>query len=404
MSLSRRLQPLALAFAMAAMPMAEAMAQQVYDVADVVETLLPTVAQIEAENPPGTSEDENNIGSGFVYDAARGYIITNHHVVGTATTIAITINNLTYDGTLVASDAATDIAVVQITPDPAYPLIAVRMGNSDALRVGTGVIAIGAPFGMEQTVTTGIISARDRVIGRGPYEQYLQTDAAINPGNSGGPLYNVRGELVGMNTAIFSPTGASAGIGFSIPSNQVAWVADQLIQHGAVNWGYLGAGLRALTDSERTIHNIPANREGVVVSNITNESPAKDILQAGDVITAVNGTPINNPRQLRIMIGQLLAGTPVEITVRRDVTETNVVVTLGTRPVKTAPAAEQQPNPQREQEQSPESQTPPGGEIPEIPEMPDTEQDVEEDASTKEATPPSQQLKRANLRLGSPAP
>lgn len=398
MSLSRRLQPLALAFAMVAMPMADAAAQQVYDVADVVDSIMPSVAHIEAQTAPSSgTEEDSSTGSGFVYDAARGYIITNNHVVGEATAIAVIIDGYEYDGTLVGTDAATDVAVVQITPDPAQPLVAVRMGNSDGLRVGNAVIAVGAPFGFTQTVTTGIISAKDRAIGTGPYDQHLQTDAAINPGNSGGPLFNVRGELIGVNTAIFSPTGANAGIGFSIPSNHMAWVAEQLIAHGRVNWGYIGAGLRPLTDEERTAVNLSPRHEGVAVGTIAGNGPAAGVLQTGDIILSVNGETINNPRQLRLMIGKLLAGANAELSLQRHGAPMTVTLTLGARPLKSDTPAEQQPSP--EQDKDPAA---PEGEMPTLPEPAPEEDDTAHNRQL--TTPPVQRLQRAQKGLAMPAP
>ncbi|MBU0800883.1 MAG: trypsin-like peptidase domain-containing protein, partial [Alphaproteobacteria bacterium] len=243
----RTLAPLALVFSMAAAP---AMAHNTPDLADVVETALPTVVFIT----PATPQRESGIGSGFVYDGGNGYIVTNNHVVegmnGQATVSFY--NQDSYSATVVGTDPLTDIAVLKVDTDVTLPTA--TMGNSTAMRLGSSVVAIGAPLGFTFTVTTGIISGKDRQLGAGPFDQYIQTDTAINPGNSGGPLFNYAGEVVGINTAIISPTGTYAGIGLAVPSNQAAWVVKQIIKDGEVRRGFFGLSV-----------GVDANGKGVIV-------------------------------------------------------------------------------------------------------------------------------------------
>ena len=232
------------------------------------------------------------LGSGFIVDPA-GYIVTNNHVVDGARKIIVTLDNgQTYPAKVVGRDAKTDLAVLKI--DAGKPLPYVAFGNSDKERVGDWVVAVGNPFGLGGTVTAGIVSAHDRNLNNGPYDDYLQIDAPINPGNSGGPLFNQSGQVIGIDTAIYSPSGGSVGIGFAIPSNIAKNVVAQLREHGKVERGWLGVQMQPLTPSLAKAVGRP-DAQGVIVDEVQANSPAAAAkLQQGDVITAFNGEAIKN--------------------------------------------------------------------------------------------------------------
>jgi serine protease Do/serine protease DegQ len=264
-----------------------------------------------------TERMEQSLGSGVVVDAKRGYILTNHHVIAGADEISVNLaNGQTLDATLVGSDPETDIAVLQVKDGG---LTALPMSDSDKTRVGDFVVAIGNPFGLGQTVTSGIVSAMGRSgLGIEGYEDFIQTDASINPGNSGGALVNLRGELVGVNTAILSKSGGNVGIGFAIPINMAREIMNQLVEHGEVRRGVLGAQAQDLTPELASAFNIE-RQQGAVVTQVTSGSPAdKAGLQAGDVITELNGRPVQSAADVRNRIGLLRIGQQVEMKIVRD--------------------------------------------------------------------------------------
>ena len=270
-----------------------------------------------------------SLGSGFVLDAA-GIIITNNHVIEDADEIVANFN----DGTkltaeIVGRDLKTDIAVLRVTPQPGKPLKAVRFGDSDTMRVGDWVMAIGNPFGLGGTVTVGIISARNRDINSGPYDNFIQTDAAINRGNSGGPLFNMEGEVVGINTAIISPSGGSIGIGFAIPAETASSVVSQLIEFGETRRGWLGVNIQQVTDDLAESLGIGRAR-GALVAGITPGGPAANAkIEPGDVIVGFNGQPIDEMRELPRLVANTPIGREVDVTVIRKGEEMTLRVTLG---------------------------------------------------------------------------
>ncbi len=266
---------------------------------------------------PKRRDKSRGLGSGVIYDAANGYIITNAHVVEDAEDIIVTLSNgHSEKAKLIGADPEADIAVLQIG---AKGLQGIPLADSSKLRVGDFVVAIGNPFGLKQTVTSGIVSALGRSgLGIESYENFIQTDASINPGNSGGALVNLKGELVGINTAILGPNGASIGIGFAIPANMARSIADQLIQYGEVRRGRLGVGIQDLTPALARAFNID-DRNGAVVSQVEEGSPAdKAGIAVGDVIVAVNGDPIHDSAELRNYIGLLRIDSKIELDVVRD--------------------------------------------------------------------------------------
>jgi len=261
---------------------------------------------------------QQSLGSGVVVDAGNGYILTNHHVIDGADEISVnTADGRTLQATVVGSDPETDIAVLKVEQDN---LTELPMSNSDSLRVGDFVVAIGNPFGLGQTVTSGIVSAMGRSgLGIEGYEDFIQTDASINPGNSGGALVNLRGELVGVNTAILSKSGGNVGIGFAIPINMARDIMAQLIEHGAVQRGTLGAQAQDLTPDLAAAFDIAENGRGAVVTQVTRGSPAdKAGLKAGDVITHINERPVKDASDVRNRIGLLRIGEKVQMKILRD--------------------------------------------------------------------------------------
>ncbi|PIP00619.1 Do family serine endopeptidase [Pleomorphomonas carboxyditropha] len=268
-----------------------------------------------------------SLGSGFVIDPS-GIIITNNHVIEDADEIVANFS----DGTklkaeLVGHDAKTDLAVLRVKPDK--PLTAVKFGDSEHMRVGDWVMAIGNPFGLGGTVTTGIISARNRDINSGPYDNYIQTDAAINRGNSGGPLFNEVGEVIGINTAIISPSGGSIGIGFAIPSEIAVGVVDQLREFGETHRGWLGVNIQEVTDDLAESLGI-ASPQGALVAGVTEGGPAAVAkVEPGDVIVAFDGHAIKTMRELPRLVANTAVGKEVSITLIRKGKELTLPVKLG---------------------------------------------------------------------------
>ena len=257
------------------------------------------------------------LGSGVIFDAKNGFIVTNHHVIEKADDIVVTLHDgRKFDAVVIGTDPGADVAIIQIEADS---LTALKIADSDRLRVGDFVVAIGNPFGLGQTVTSGIVSALGRSgLGIESYEDFIQTDASINPGNSGGALVNLRGELIGINTAILGPSGGSIGIGFAIPVNMVQQISAQLIEHGEVKRGKLGFTAQDLTPELAEAFGIK-QRNGVVVARVQEDSPAdKAGMKAGDVIIAVNGDPVEDSADVRNMIGLMRVGTKIDIDVVRN--------------------------------------------------------------------------------------
>lgn len=254
-----------------------------------------------------------SLGSGFVIDAEKGYIITNNHVIKDADEVRVTFHDdSTVEAKVIGKDEKMDLAVLKV--ETKKKMTAVSFGNSDVLRVGDWVVAIGNPFGLGGTVTAGIISARQRDINSGPYDDFLQTDASINRGNSGGPMFNLNGEVIGINTAIFSPSGGSVGIGFAIPSNMAGPVINQLIEFGRTRRGWLGVRIQSVTDEIAESLGLDSAR-GALVASVTPGGPAeKAKLEAGDVIVEFDGKPVADMRALP----RVVAETPIdrEVTVK----------------------------------------------------------------------------------------
>jgi serine protease Do len=269
----------------------------------------------------------NSLGSGFIVDTA-GIVVTNNHVIADADEINVIMNDGSkFKAELVGVDKKTDLAVLKFKP--VKPLVAVKFGDSDKLRLGEWVIAIGNPFSLGGTVTAGIVSARNRDINSGPYDSYIQTDAAINRGNSGGPLFNLDGEVVGVNTLIISPTGGSIGIGFAVPSKTVAGVVDQLRQFGELRRGWLGVRIQTVTDEIAESLNIKPAR-GALIAGVDDKGPAKPAgIEPGDVVTTFDGKEIKEPKDLSRVVADTAVGKEVDVVIIRKGAEQTVKVTLG---------------------------------------------------------------------------
>ena len=268
------------------------------------------------EGPDPPQRRERSAGSGVIVDAARGLVITNHHVVRDAQEIVVLLKDRrVYKAEFVGSDPGTDIAVLRI---PAEKLTAIRIGDSDAVNVGDFAVAIGNPFGIGQTVTSGIVSALGRSgIGEG-YEEFIQTDASINPGNSGGALVNLRGELIGINTAIIGPSGGNVGIGFAVPTNMARAVIEQILKYGEVRRGRLGVETQDLTPETAKQLGVTIT-EGAVVLRVEKGSAAEKAgLRPKDIVVAVAERPIRASAELRNRVGLTPIGEEVDMTVLRE--------------------------------------------------------------------------------------
>src|SRR5580693_23684 len=279
------------------------------------------------DNSDQTPHRINSLGSGFIIDPA-GFIVTNNHVIADADEINVILN----DGTkltaeLVGKDSKSDLALLRVHSDK--PLKAVKFGNSGKLRLGEWVIAIGNPFSLGGTVTAGIVSARNRDIQSGPYDNYIQTDAAINRGNSGGPLFNLNGEVIGVNTLIISPSGGSIGIGFAVPSKTVAGVVEQLQKFGELRRGWLGVRIQQVTDEIAESLNIKPAR-GALIAGVDDKGPAKPAgIEPGDVIVTFDGKEIKEPKDLSRVVADTAVGKEVDVVVIRKGVEQTLKVTLG---------------------------------------------------------------------------
>lgn len=322
---------------------------------EVSKKVTPAVVNISAQREriskspdqmrlPGDPFDENipplpkspdariSRGSGIIYND-KGYIITNNHVIKEASNIKVTLaDKREFRCSVVGTDPATDIAVIKID-EPAKNLPTLKIGNSDTIRVGELVIAVGNPFGFSHTVTMGIVSATGRQnVGLAEYEEYIQTDAAINPGNSGGALVNIKGELIGINTAIYSRSGGSLGIGFAIPANMAKQVVEEIIKSGKVVRGWLGVYIQDITkDIARSFKY--GKESGALVSDVMKGSPAeKSEIKAGDIITKIDEREIIDVHHLRKLVAWKKPGTSVKVSIFRDGKELELSLPVGTLP------------------------------------------------------------------------
>lgn len=283
--------------------------------------------RVEQKTPVAYRGRAMGQGSGFLV-SADGYLLTNHHVVASAGRIAVVLRDgREFPAKVVGSDAKSDVALLKVE---GKDLPFLKLGDSDAMRVGEWVVAIGNPFGLSSTVTAGIISAKGRnSVGINDYEDFIQTDAAINPGNSGGPLLNLRGEVIGINSAILSRSGSNAGIGFAIPVNLAKRIQNQLRRNGKVVRGYMGVTIQELTPE---LAETFGTRHGVLVAEVAKGSPADHAgLQAGDVIVALGGEDLKNIGALRNRVAALAPGAKATVVLLRDGSRRKVEVTIGTR-------------------------------------------------------------------------
>jgi serine protease Do len=324
--------------------------------ADLSESLSPSVVNISTTTkihtrdrepfpqfPPGSPFEEyfkdffdrqqrqksrpvTSLGSGFVVDP-KGYVVTNNHVIAEADEITIKFSNgETLDAEIVGRDAKTDLALLKV--EPKNPLPAVSFGDSDKARVGDWVLAIGNPFGLGGTVTAGIISARNRNINAGPYDDFIQTDAPINRGNSGGPLFNMSGQVIGVNSAIYSPTGGSVGIGFAIPSALAKQVVAQLREYGETRRGWLGVRIQTVTDEIAESLDLKKTM-GALVAGLTPGGPAEEAgIEQGDVILKFDGKDVPDMRALPRIVAETPIGKEVEVEVWRDGKKVDVEVEI----------------------------------------------------------------------------
>jgi serine protease Do/serine protease DegQ len=270
---------------------------------------------------------QNSLGSGLIIDRS-GLILTNNHVVKDADEITVRFaNKQETKGKVVGVDPKTDLAVIRVAAKADLPVI--TLGNSDALRVGDWAIAIGNPFGLDHTLTVGVVSATGRSeVGIATYENFIQTDASINPGNSGGPLLNIRGEVIGINTAIVA---SGQGIGFAIPVNMARKVMDDLVKKGKVTRGWLGVGIQPLTPELAKGFNVGS--EGVLVNQVMPKSPAEAAgLKIGDLILSIDGKPVKDPRHLQQIISDAEIGKSLDVIILRDKARQTVKVQVGEMP------------------------------------------------------------------------
>lgn len=280
---------------------------------------------------------QRSLGSGFIIDK-EGYIVTNNHVIENADEIRVQLSNdKEFDAEIIGRDPNTDIALIKIKSDQNLPVL--KLGDSDALKVGEWVIAIGNPFGLDHTVTAGIVSAKGRVIGSGPYDDFIQTDASINPGNSGGPLINLKGEVIGINTAIIA---SAQGIGFAIPVNLAVGIIDQLKNQGEVTRGWLGVGIQDVSKDMAEYYGLKEG-EGVLVVQVFPGDPAEKAgIVTQDIVLEINGKKVKNSRTLSRMIADIKVGDKADIKLLRDGKEKTISVTVSKREDKRVVSAKPQ--------------------------------------------------------------
>ena len=282
-----------------------------------------------------TTREGQSLGSGFLI-SADGYVVTNNHVVtpqgnGTVEEITVTMpDGSEYEAKMVGKDAESDLAVLKI--DRAEPFPFVKFGDSAQARAGDWVVAIGNPFGLGGTVTSGIISSVLRTAGAGAYDRFIQTDAAINRGNSGGPLFDMQGNVIGINNAILSPSGGSVGVGFAIPADTAAPIVERLRRGEAIERGYLGVSIGPVTDDFAAALGLPRNRGEVVQSVVDGEAAQKAGIEPGDVVISVNGKDVTPPQTLSFLVANVKPGTTIPVTLIRDGKQRTIKLKVGTRP------------------------------------------------------------------------
>ncbi|PWL19014.1 serine peptidase [Falsochrobactrum shanghaiense] len=270
-------------------------------------------------------------GSGFLI-SEDGYVVTNNHVVSDGDAYSVVLDDGTeFDAKLIGTDARTDLAVLKIE-DAKRKFTYVTFGDDNKIRVGDWVVAVGNPFGLGGTVTSGIVSARGRDIGAGPYDDFIQIDAAVNKGNSGGPAFNLSGEVIGINTAIFSPSGGSVGIAFAIPSSTAKQVVDQLIKTGSVERGWIGVQIQPVTKDIAASLGLAEEKGAIVASPQADGPAAKAGINPGDVITAVNGETVDSPRELARKVANIAPGEKADLTVWRNNKAEEISVTIAAMP------------------------------------------------------------------------
>ena len=294
---------------------------------DLFEEFFNRRGQQGPDAPPQRQRRSNSLGSGFVVDPS-GIVITNSHVIGDANEITVIFSDgQRLKAEIVGKDPKIDLAVLRVKPEK--PLKAVSFGDSDKMRPGDWVLAIGNPFGLGGSVTAGIVSARGRNIESGPYDNYIQTDASINKGNSGGPLFNMDGEVIGINTAILSPTGGSVGIGFAVPAANAVPIIDQLRQFGETRRGWLGVRIQSVDEPTAEALSLGSAR-GALVAGVDDKGPAKPAgIEVGDVIVRFDGREVKDSRDLPRIVASTPVGKAVDVTVIRKGREQTKSVTLG---------------------------------------------------------------------------
>ncbi|WP_235829929.1 Do family serine endopeptidase [Algihabitans albus] len=330
--------------------------------ADLADQLLPTVVNISTtqvvergdqedfeemfrefferrgQGAPPPRRRANSLGSGFIIDP-EGYVVTNNHVIAEADTVEVVLSDdTTYEAEIIGSDPETDLALLKV--NPTSPLPSTIWGNSNSVRVGDWVLAVGNPFGLGGSVTAGIVSARGRDINAGPYDDFLQTDAAINRGNSGGPMFNLDGEVIGINTAIFSPSGGSIGIGFAVPSAIAQNVIDSLRRFGEVRRGWLGVRIQTVTEELAGELALPPPATGAYVANVIDGGPAQSAgIVQGDVIITFDDRPVADTRGLVRMVAETSVGRDVDVVIWREGSRQTMQVNLGQRDAEALAAA-----------------------------------------------------------------
>ena len=276
-----------------------------------------------------------SLGSGIIIDDSKGYILTNHHVIDKADEITVTLRDgRSFSAKVVGSDLESDVAVIRIN---AKNLVQLSISDSDKLRVGDFVVAIGNPFGLGQTVTSGIVSALGRTgLGIEGYEDFIQTDASINPGNSGGALINLKGELIGINTAIIAPGGGNVGIGFAIPSNMAISLKNQLVKFGEVNRGQIGINVQDLTPDLAQAFNLSRN-SGAIISQVQKSSPAEKAgLRSGDIVLSINDRAVKNSASLRNSLGLLSVGDAAKLNILRNARQETIFLRIAKKKTATS--------------------------------------------------------------------